>query len=345
MGRHRKRHRAGDRQQQRELRRAVIGVAPALFVPRLQAARNVGQQHHPDGDRNHPQRQLVQAVGIGEPADRPLVERRDLPPDQQVDLHHAPRQHGGRGDRQKAAQVGRHPRQAQPQRKAHPAGREPDRAQLHQTRDRRGPRHRQPHVPAEAFGHQHRGDQHNVHQDRRGGGRDEPPARVQQPRQQRRQRHEQNIRKADPPVDHGQGKAFVARKARRHRQDQPRHRDGGDHRHQQHDPEQPGEGVLGEPFRVVAGFQLLGEDRHEGGVERPFGEEAAEHVGQREGDQIRLGHRAGAQERGDQDVAGEPHHAAGQRPASDGQEARDQADRFHRAGVLRSDGRITPAGR
>ena len=69
-------------------------------------------------------------------------------------------------------------------------------------------------------------------------------------------------------------------------------------------------------LRVLAGLELLGKERHEGGVERPFGKEAAEHVGQREGHEEGLGHRARAHERRDQDVAKEAENAAHQGPES-----------------------------
>ena len=69
-----------------------------------------------------------------------------------------------------------------------------------------------------------------------------------------------------------------------------------------------GERVAGEALGVLAGLDLLGEHRHEGEVEGALGEEAAEHVRQREGDQERLRHRPGAEQRGHQDVAREPRH-------------------------------------
>ena len=73
---------------------------------------------------------------------------------------------------------------------------------------------------------------------------------------------------------------------------------------EQHEAE-PGERVAGEALGVLAGLDLLGEHRHEGEVEGALGEEAAEHVRQREGDQERLRHRPGAEQRRHQDVARE----------------------------------------
>ena len=88
-----------------------------------------------------------------------------------------------------------------------------------------------------------------------------------------------------------------------------------------------GERVAGEALGVLAGLDLLGEQRHEGEVEGALGEEAAEHVGQREGDEERLRHRAGAEEGRHQDVAQEPEDAAEHRPGADAEERRQEPDR------------------
>ena len=63
-----------------------------------------------------------------------------------------------------------------------------------------------------------------------------------------------------------------------------------------------------------------GERRDEGGVERALAEQAAEQVGQLQGDEEGVGDRAGAEHRRDQHVAREAEDAAGHGPAADGQD-------------------------
>ena len=65
--------------------------------------------------------------------------------------------------------------------------------------------------------------------------------------------------------------------------------------------------------------------RHEGGVERALAEQAAEQVGQFQGDEERIGHRPGAEHRGDQHVPGEAENAARHGPAADRQDAANHA--------------------
>jgi hypothetical protein len=71
-------------------------------------------------------------------------------------------------------------------------------------------------------------------------------------------------------------------------------------------------------------LQGAGEQRHEGGVERPLGEQPTEEVGQLEGDEEGVGHGAGADQGGDRHVAQEAEHPARHRPAADGEERADQ---------------------
>ncbi len=72
----------------------------------------------------------------------------------------------------------------------------------------------------------------------------------------------------------------------------------------------PAKASRAKPCGVFAGLELFGKHRHEGHVERAFGKEPAEHVGQGEGDQERLGHRPGAKVGRDHDVAHKAQHAA-----------------------------------
>ena len=84
--------------------------------------------------------------------------------------------------------------------------------------------------------------------------------------------------------------------------------------------------------RLAAGLPscaiVAGEERHEGGAERAFGEEAAEQVGQAQRDEERVGHRPGAEERRGQHVADEAQDAAHHGIAAD---RRDRAQQSHAA--------------
>ena len=156
------------------------------------------------------------------------------------------------------------------------------------------------------------------------------PHRVQNAGQQGGQRDEKDIGKGDLAKDDRQSKAFVPDKARGHGKDQKRHCEMADHRKHGQKARHAPIGIAGEGFGVFMAFQFLGEHRHEGHVQRPFGEEAAEHVGQGLGDEKRLGHGARAQVVGDHHVADKAHGAGQQGPKTHGQKAADQADRFHR---------------
>ena len=177
-----------------------------------------------------------------------------------------------------------------------------------------------------AFGQNQRADQDQVQQDRRRRRRRKAPRGVQQPRHKGGQRNEQDVAKGHAPQIDGQFKAHVARKAARHRQHEPRHGQLGHQRQGDEQAGQTGKGIARKAQRVFAGLELFREHRHEGRVERAFGEKAAKHVGQRKGDEERFGHGTGAHIGRDQDVAHKPKNAAGKRPEAHGDKARDQAD-------------------
>ncbi len=170
-------------------------------------------------------------------------------------------------------------------------------------------------------------DHHDVHQDRRRRREREAAERIEHAREERGQRDQDDVGEGDAAVLDGQREALVAGKAARHREHEERHRDLADDGEDDQHGAEAGERVAGEALGVVAGLHLLGEHRHEGQVERAFGEEAAEHVGEREGDQESLCHRAGSEVSGHQDVAGEAEDAAEHRPSADAEEGGQQPDR------------------
>ena len=104
------------------------------------------------------------------------------------------------------------------------------------------------------------------------------------------------------------------------RREHQRHRQQYDLARQQQREDAVGEltGPRGTALLADAGI-----GRHEGGIERALGEDGAEMVRQAERDEKGVGHRAGAQNRGQDDVANEAGDARQQREAADGQNAID----------------------
>ena len=101
----------------------------------------------------------------------------------------------------------------------------------------------------------------------------------------------------------------------------------GERDREQHDLDRDhhGENAVGEQLRRVR--PVLGADarigRNEGGVERTFGEDRAEMIGQPQRDEEGVGDRAGAEDRRQHDVARESGDARKQREAADGENASD----------------------
>ena len=80
-------------------------------------------------------------------------------------------------------------------------------------------------------------------------------------------------------------------------------------------------------FRI--GMEALGKERDEGRIERAFGEQPAEHVGDAERDEKRVSHRGSAEHGRDQNVADEAEHAARD---GDGADSGEAAVELHQAG-------------
>jgi hypothetical protein len=64
------RNEARQRQEQRELDRAILGSACTGLIAARQASRHFRQQHRADRDTNHTDRQLVEPIGIIERGER-----------------------------------------------------------------------------------------------------------------------------------------------------------------------------------------------------------------------------------------------------------------------------------
>ncbi len=112
----------------------------------------------------------------------------------------------------------------------------------------------------------------------------------------------------------------------------PGHEDFADEDKAEQHREQHGEGFLGKfaHRRLAALGERARGQRHEGGAEGAFGEQAAEQIGQALGDEERVGHRPGAEDRRGQDVADEAEDPAHQRIGAD---RGDRAEQSHAVSV------------
>ena len=138
---------------------------------------------------------------------------------------------------------------------------------------------------------------------------------------QRRERDEQDIGKDHAPEFHGQVKALGSGKAFGGGVNQRGHEDERQTSKHQKDKGQPGKRLGGEAFGTFLRLQPFGKHRHEGRVERAFGKEAAEHVGQAECRDKGVHHRARADQAKDQHLAHDTQNAAQERPEPDGKDA------------------------
>ena len=165
-------------------------------------------------------------------------------------------------------------------------------------------------------------DEHDIEQARGEGRHGKAPKRVQNAGIERHQRHAEQKRQRDAGKQDGEVEfGRVVGKARGEQQHEPRHDELAEEREDDEGKRQSGKGLLGEgagPLLSALAVKALGEQRNEGGVEGAFGEQAAEQIGDAEGDEEGVGDRPGAQHRGDQHVADETEHAApdGHRPDS-----------------------------
>ena len=142
--------------------------------------------------------------------------------------------------------------------------------------------------------HQHRGDHHHVQQRGAQGGDEEKAPRVEHAHENRRQAHPAHVREHDdeqlqhePHVALRIGPRQIAADAEQDRGDhhQRGHQEAGDHRvgHLPHG-------------RLALRHLFVLQEGQEGRSERPFAEQAAEEIGNHEGEVERTLDRTGAQE-------------------------------------------------
>ncbi len=136
---HQKGRRRRQGQEQRELDRAVLQVRGFLQIAGLQRARQFRQQHDGDRDADDAERQLVDAVGIGERRNRAVLSRCDGRADQLVDLGDAAGDRRRKRQHQQALHVGRETRPPEADGNAGMPHGDPDDRQLHQARGQHAP--------------------------------------------------------------------------------------------------------------------------------------------------------------------------------------------------------------
>ena len=109
--------------------------------------------------------------------------------------------------------------------------------------------------------------------------------------------------------------------------------------HQQHDlrAEQQGKNAVGEQLRrFFASAVQMGIGRHERGVERAFGKDRAEVIGQPQRHEERVGHRSRAEDRREHDVARKAGQPREQGIAADGENASEHPPLLQHAAALQN---------
>ena len=274
----------------------------SVGVSGLQRARQFRQKNDRHRNANHAERQLVEAVGLRKRRHRLVLSGRDRRADQRVDLGDAAGDCRRRCKPKQPLDVRRQPRPPEAYRHAGMAHGDPDDGELHDAGSQ--------HTPGEPVadcavvgagipGIKQHPDQDDVEEYRRDRGGKIASQRIQHAGHHCPKRH------ADQVGEHDGGKRYgevelrrvvgVAR--RHHRRHDKRHREfHQDGEHGQH-RKQDAEHFFREAPRTVGtvGLDLLGEQRHEGGVEGAFREQPAERVGKLEGGIKGARHRAGAE--------------------------------------------------
>ena len=226
------------------------------------------------------------------------------------------------------------------------AYREEDDAELDKARSQNAPAERQADlaaVIAAVPGDDEDADEDDVEEHRRDRGREISMKGVEHPRHHRAERHADEVGEHDGRQFDGQQQLVgIVREARRDRvPDDEGHRQfHGDGQQQQH-AEQDAEDLFGEFLGAgdAVRLDLLGEERHEGGVEGTLREQPPERIGELECRIEGFRHRPGAERGGHHHFAGEAEYAAQHRARADGGELLHEA---HAEGVLSAVKAIRP---
>ena len=305
-----------------------MGADRVAEIPEPDLSRQWRQDRRADRDAHDAERQLVETVGVIERGERSRRQKtRDDGVGEQRELH--PRRADDRrpqGD-EKSLHVGvpaRPPEFGDDVAQRHVAG---DQQHFEAPGDQHAPGGRVARGREECGERQCR--QHDqVEQDRRGRRRSEATQRVENAAVERHQGHQQQIRKGDSSeLDREREAHRVLVEPRRQHADHVGRKGEREGKECELAREQEREDAVGEEPRVLRPALLAnpGIGRHEGGVERAFGEDGAKVIRQPEGDEERVGDRAGSQHRRHQHVAEEAGQAREQRESAHRQDAVDHA--------------------
>ncbi len=173
---------------------------------------------------------------------------------------------------------------------------------------------------------EHADDHPDVHDRRAQRGHEEPPVGVEGAHHERGEPDQDQIREHQPCQHHRERELpRLAGEAGRHQADDPRCEQtaerGHGAQHQDRGPEERSEQALEIGTRTRD--QVVAQHRHHRGREGPLAQEAAEDVGDPEGDEERVGHRPGAERAGHDHVAHEAEHPTGERRDADAPERAD----------------------
>ena len=156
---------------------------------------------------------------------------------------------------------------------------------------------------------------------------------------QRHQRDQQQIGKGDArQFDREPALLGLIGKAGRQDAHRLRHEQPGHHQQNHLRQKQQREDAIGEqPRRDLAALAVdMGIGRHERGVERALGKDRPEMIGQPERHEKRIRDRAGAENRGEHDVAGEAGQPRKKRIAADGEDTSEHAPLLAYAAALQN---------
>ena len=166
----------------------------------------IGEKHDADGDADHAERKLKDAVGIVEPGHDAILEGGDDGRDHAGELADAAGDDAGRSQRDQPLHLGRETRALERHADAEPRRGEADHDDLQHAGDGDAPGEHHAgmasiDVAGGDQGEQH-GDEHDVEQARREGGDGEAPERVQDAGIERDQRHADEIGQRDARQQH-----------------------------------------------------------------------------------------------------------------------------------------------
>ena len=227
-GRDEERDGGGQRQEERGLERAVLAVHRRCVIAGAQAAAELRQQHHTDGNADDAKRKLKQPVGVIEPGHHAVLQRGDDGVEHHGELVHAAGDEARCGEHEQPAHIGIEARQAEGE--AHLRFRrgngDDDHLQDARRGDAPGERHRRAALLDVADGDQRNqhGDEHDVEQARRESGDGKAAKRVQHAGIERDQRHAEEKGKRDARQKDGKLELRrIGGKAWREQQHEPGH--------------------------------------------------------------------------------------------------------------------------